>query len=264
MIASSLQVERAPGTLTTREVFVRRAKVISEMRNPHPAGWENLYSAAGPAGMLLLQFKNSKLKALTGKSLAEVAKMRGVTPEDAAVDLVIEDGSRVGVAYFLMSEDNVRREVALPWVSFGSDEAGDAPEGVFLLSAAHPRAYGNFARVFAQYVRKDHGLSIEEAVRKLTSLPADNLSLIGRGRLKVGAFADIVVFDPDTIQDHATYDKPHQLSTGVSDVIVNGQFALKDGKATGASTGRVVRGRAWTGKAGGGCRKSASDWSWAK
>ena len=241
-----------------------RAKVISEMRNPHPAGWENLYSAAGPAGMLLLQFKNSKLKALTGKSLAEVAKMRGVTPEDAAVDLVIEDGSRVGVAYFLMSEDNVRREVALPWVSFGSDEAGDAPEGVFLLSAAHPRAYGNFARVFAQYVRKDHGLSIEEAVRKLTSLPADNLSLIGRGRLKVGAFADIVVFDPDTIQDHATYDKPHQLTTGVSDVIVNGQFALKDGKATGASTGRVVRGRAWTGKAGGGCRKSASDWSWAK
>ena len=241
-----------------------RAKVIGEMRNPHPVGWENLYSAAGPAGMLLLQFKNPKLKALTGKRLAEVAQMRGVTPEDAAIDLVIEDGSRVGVAYFLMSEDNIRRQVALPWVSFGSDEAGDAPEGVFLLSAAHPRAYGNFARVFAQYVHKDHSLSIEEAVRKLTSLPADNLSLYDRGRLKVGAFADIVVFDPDTIQDHATYDKPHQLSTGVSDVIINGQFALKDGKATGAKTGRVVRGRAWSGKAGGGCRKSASDWSWAK
>ncbi len=169
-----------------------------------------------------------------------------------------------GVAYFLMSEDNVRKQVALPWVSFGSDEAGDAPEGVFLLSAAHPRAYGNFARVFAEYVRKDHALSVEEAVRKLTSLPADNLSLPDRGRLAAGAYADVVVFDPDTIQDHATYDKPHQLSTGVSQVIVNGKFALRDGKATGASTGRVVRGRAWTGAAGGGCRKSASEWSWSK
>ena len=241
-----------------------RLKVIAEMRDPHPTGWENLYSAAGAEGTVLLQFKNPKLKPLTGKSLAEVAKMRGVTPEDAAVDLVIEDGSRVGIAYFLMSEDNVRREVALPWVSFGSDEAGDAPEGVFLLSAAHPRAYGNFARVFAQYVRKDHVLSVEEAVRKLTSLPADNLSLRDRGRLKVGAFADVVVFNPDTIQDHATYDHSHQLSTGVRDVIVNGRFALRDGKATGASTGRVVRGRAWTGHAGGGCKKSASDWLWAK
>jgi N-acyl-D-amino-acid deacylase len=240
-----------------------RAKVIAEMRNPHPADWENLYGAAGADGTLLLAFKNPALKPLTGKTLAQVAKMRGVTPEDAAVDLVIEDGSRVGVAYFLMSEDNVRREVALPWVSFGSDEAGDAPEGVFLLSAAHPRAYGNFARVFAQYVRKDHALTLEQAVRKLTTLPADNLSLPDRGRLRQGAFADVVVFDPATIQDHATYEKPHQLSTGVSYVIVNGKLAISAGQPTGASTGRVVRGRAWTGNPHGGCRRSAKDWSWS-
>jgi len=239
-----------------------RAKVIAEMRIPHPADWENLYSAAGPQGVLLLAFKNPKLKPLTGKTLAQVAKMRGVSPEDAAVDLVIEDGSRVGVGYFLMSEDNVRRQVALPWVSFGSDEGGDAPEGVFLLSAAHPRAYGNFARVFAEYVRKDHVISIAEAVRKLTALPADNLSLKDRGRLKAGNFADLVVFDPNTIQDHATYERPHQLSTGVGYVVVNGKLAIKDGKPTGIASGRVVRGRAWTGAAGGGCRRSASDWTW--
>ena len=239
-----------------------RARVIAEMRNPHPTDWENLYGAAGAGGTLLLQFKNPKLKPLTGKSLAEVAKLRGVSPEDVAVDLVIEDSSRVGIAYFLMSEDNIRAQVALPWVSFGSDEAGAAPEGVFLLSAVHPRAYGNFARVLAQYVRHDHALRLEEAVRKLSTLPADNLSLPDRGRLKAGAYADVVVFDPATIQDHATFDKPHQLSTGVSFVIVNGKFALKNGVATGAPTGRVVRGRAWSGINGGGCRKSARDWSW--
>ncbi|HWM67083.1 MAG TPA: D-aminoacylase [Steroidobacteraceae bacterium] len=241
-----------------------RAKVIAEMRVLHPKTWENLYGAAGAQGVLLLSLKNPKLKPLTGKTLAEVAKMRGVTPEDAAVDLVIEDGSRVGVAYFLMSEDNVRRQVALPWVSFGSDEQGDAPEGVFLLSAAHPRAYGNFARVFAQYVRKDHALTIEDAVRKLSALPAENLSLRDRGRLQSGYFADVVVFDPNTIQDHATYEKPHQLSTGVSYVVVNGKLALADGKPTGAATGRVVRGRAWTGGGAGGvgCRRSARDWTW--
>ena len=241
-----------------------RAKVIAEMNDPHPAAWENLLGAAGADGTLLLAFKNPKLKPLTGKSLAEVAKMRGVSPQDAAIDLVIEDGSRVGIAYFLMNEDNIRRQVALPWVSFGSDEAGDAPEGVFLLSAAHPRAYGNFARVFAQYVRQDHALSIQDAVRKLTSLPADNLSLPDRGRLKSGAFADIVVFDPSAIQDHATYEKPHQLSSGVSYVIVNGKWAIKDGNPTAAATGRVVRGRAWTGAAQGGCRRSAQDWTWSK
>ena len=239
-----------------------RAKVIAQMRVLHPKTWENLYGAAGAQGVLLLSLKNPKLKPLTGKTLAEVAKMRGVSPEDAAIDLVIEDGSGVGVAYFLMSEDNVRRQVALPWVSFGSDEQGDAPEGVFLLSAAHPRAYGNFARVFAQYVRKDHALSIEEAVRKLSTLPAGNLSLKDRGRLQSGYFADAVVFDPNTIQDHATYERPHQLSTGVSYVVVNGKLAIEDGKPTGAASGRVVRGRAWTG-GGSGCRRSAKDWTWS-
>jgi N-acyl-D-amino-acid deacylase len=241
-----------------------RAKVIAEMRNPHPETWENLYGAAGAEGTLLLGFKNPKLKPLTGKTLAEVARSRGVSPEDAAIDLVIEDGTRVGVAYFLMSEENVRRQMALPWVSFGSDEQGDAPEGVFLLSAAHPRAYGTFARVFAKYVREDHVLSTAEAVRRMTTLPADNLSLQDRGRLRSGAFADIVVFDPNSMQDYATFQNSHQLSTGVSYVIVNGKLALKDGRATGAATGRVVRGRAWTGFPGGGCRKSASDWAWSR
>jgi N-acyl-D-amino-acid deacylase len=241
-----------------------RAKVIAEMRNPHPRTWENLYGAAGPDGILFLSFKNPKLKPLTGKTLAEVAKSRGVSPEDAAIDLVIEDGTRVGVAYFLISEANVRRQVSLPWVSFGSDEQGDAPEGVFLLSAAHPRAYGNFSRVFAKYVREDHALSTEEAVRRMTSLPADNLSLKERGRLRPGAFADIVVFDPNTIQDHATFEKSHQLSSGVSYVFVNGKLALRDGKATGAATGKVVRGRAWTGASGGGCRRAPGDWVWAQ
>ena len=241
-----------------------RSKVIVEMRNAHPGTWENLYGAAGSEGTLLLQFKNPRLKPLTGMTLAEAAKARGVSPEDAAIDLVIEDGTRVGVAYFLMSEENVRRQVPLPWVSFGSDEQGDAPEGVFLLSAAHPRAYGTFARVFAKYVRVDHALSTAEAVRKMTTLPANNLSLNDRGRLESGAFADIVVFDPDSIQDHATYKDSHRPSTGVSYVIVNGKLALDDGHATGAATGRVVKGRAWTGAPGGGCRKSASDWTWSK
>jgi N-acyl-D-amino-acid deacylase len=242
-----------------------RAKVIADMRVLHPPNWENLYAAAGPSGTLLLAFKNPKLKPLTGKTLAEVAKVRGVTPEDAAIDLVVEDGSRVGVAYFLMNEDNIRRQAALPWVSFGSDEDGEAPEGVFLLSSPHPRAYGNFAKVFAQYVRKDHVLTLEQAVHKLATLPADNLSLPDRGRLQTGAFADVVVFDPNTMQDHATYEKPHQLSSGVSYVMVNGIMAIKDGVPTGAHSGRIVRGRAWTGAGpGSGCRASAKDWSWSK
>jgi N-acyl-D-amino-acid deacylase len=240
-----------------------RAGVIAEMRNPHPANWENLFAASGPENTVLLQFKNPKLKHLTGKSVAQVAKERGVSPEDAAIDLVIEDGTRVGIAYFLMSEDNVRRQIALPWVSFDSDEAGYAPEGVFLKSGAHPRAYGSFARVFAQYVRRDHALTVEEAVRKLTSLPADTLSLPDRGRLKAGAFADIVVFDPATIEDHATFAKPHQLATGVQHVLVNGQLALRDGQATGKPTGRFVRGRAAT-ATGGACKARADQWTWAR
>ena len=238
-----------------------RARVIAEMRS-RPASWENLYWHAGPDRTLLLAFKTEKLKPLTGMTLAQAAKLRGESPEDTAVDLVIEDGTRIGVAYFLMSEDNVRRQTTLPWVSFGSDEAAPAPEGVFLKANSHPRAYGNFAKVFATYVRADHALTTQEAVRRLTSLPADNLSLPDRGRLAAGAFADVVVFDPATIQDHSTYDKPHQLATGVEDVIVNGGFALENGMATGAHTGRAVRGRAWTGREGGGCKAAASDWTW--
>jgi len=240
-----------------------RAKVIAEMRDPH-AKWENLYASAGAKGMLLLAFKNPQLKPLTGKTLAEVAQMRHVSPEDAAIDLVIEDGTRVGVAYFLMSEDNVRRETALPWVSFGSDEAAPAPEGVFLKSNSHPRAYGNFARLLAKYVREEHALSLPQAISRLSAMPARNLSLQDRGLLKSGYFADVVIFDPNTIQDHATYAKPHQLATGVSYVFVNGTLALKDGVATGAASGRFVRGRAWSAATGGGCRASSKDWTWAK
>jgi N-acyl-D-amino-acid deacylase len=239
-----------------------RARVIADMRDPAPS-WENLYGAAGASGTILLAFKNPKLKALTGKTLAEVARMRGVSPEDAAIDLVIEDGSRVGVAYFLMSEDNVRREVALPWVSFDSDEAAPAPEGVFLKANSHPRAYGNFARVLAKYVREEKVLTLPQAIHKLAALPAATLSLADRGQLKRGYFADVVLFDPATIQDHATYERPHQLATGVDEVWVNGVRALRQGVATGAASGRAVRGRAWTGAGGGGCRASAHEWTWS-
>jgi N-acyl-D-amino-acid deacylase len=238
-----------------------RKKVIADMDDPSPA-WENLLERAGPKGALLLEFKNPKLKPLAGKTLDEVAKMRGVTPEEAAMDLVVEDGSRVGVAYFLMSEENVRREVALPWVSFGSDAAAPAPEGVFLQSSEHPRAYGNFARVLAKYVREEKVITLQEAIRKLSALPAQNLSLKSRGMLREGYFADVVVFDPSVVQDHATYEKPHQLATGVNEVWINGVQALRDGEATGAPSGRVVRGRAWTGQPGGGCRGSSRQWTW--
>ena len=241
-----------------------RARVVAEMLNRHPADWENLLGASGPEGALLLSFKNPVLKPYTGKTLAEVARLRGVTPQEAAIELVIEDGTRVGVAYFLMSEDNLRREVALPWMSFGSDEAAPAPEGDFLKSHNHPRAYGNFARVLAKYVREEHRLTLAEAIRKLSGAPAQVLSLKDRGLLKSGYFADVVVFDPATIQDHATFEEPAQLATGVEQVLVNGGFALRNGKATRAPTGRVVRGRAWTGAPDGGCRASAADWTWSR
>jgi N-acyl-D-amino-acid deacylase len=232
------------------------------MRDPAPA-WENLMGAAGAEGTLLLGFKNPALKALTGKTLAAVARARGVSPQDAAIDLVIEDGSRVDVAYFLMSEDNIRREVALPWVSFDSDADAPAPEGVFLKASRHPRTYGNFARVLAHYVRDEKVLTLQQAIHKLASLPAATLSLSDRGELRQGYFADIVVFDPAKVQDHSTYQRPQQLATGVGDVWINGVRALRHEVATGASSGRAIRGRAWTGDGGGGCRKSAADWTWS-
>jgi N-acyl-D-amino-acid deacylase len=239
-----------------------RAKVIAAMREEHPKDWENLYRQAGADGMLLLEVKHAALKPLIGKTIAEIAKARGVSAEDAIIDLVIEDEASAGAAYTIITEDNIPRQFALPWVSSGSDAESSAPEGVFLLSSTHPRAYGNFARIFAKYVRDEHVVSIEEAVRKLTSLPADVLSLADRGRLKKGAFADIVIFDPKTFQDHSTYAKPMQYATGMTDVFINGQLALKDGEPTGAHTGRILRGRAWTGAPGGGCRASSKDWTW--
>ena len=237
-----------------------RARVIAEMRAPGK-NWENLFLAAGSAdNILFIGFKTDKLKPLTGKRLSEVAKMRGKSPEDTAIDLVIEDGTRVETVYFLMSEDNVRKQIKLPYMSFGSDAESAAPEGVFLQSSTHPRAYGNVARLLGRYVRDEKLISLPEAVRRLTSLPAANLALKDRGLLKAGNFADIVVFDPATIQDHATFEKPQQFSTGVSHVVINGGVALADGKPTGRATGRVVRGQGWKGWPDGGCRASAKDW----
>ena len=223
-----------------------REKLKKEIDTPTDA-WENLFLAAGPEKILLVAFKNDKLKPLTGKSLAEVARMRGKSPEETAMDLVIEDDSRVGTIYFLMSEDNVRREVALPWVSFGSDAEAPTIDGVFLKSNPHPRTYGNFVRVVGEYVRDEKVLPLEEAIRKLTSLPATNLKIRDRGLLKPGYFADVVLFDAAKVKDHSTYEKPHQYATGVKHVFVNGVHVLKNGEPTGAPAGRVVRGPGWTG-----------------
>lgn len=238
-----------------------RAKVIAEMRQEKP-DFENLYRHAGAEGTLLVGFKNPAMKGLTGKTLAQVAKDRGVSPEDAAIDLVIEDGSRVQVVYFLMSEENVARQTALPWMSFGSDASAQAPEAVFLKSSTHPRAYGNFARLLGKYVREEKTTSLADAVRRLSAFPAQNLGLKDRGMLKAGYYADVVVFDPATVGDVGTYENPKQFAVGVSDVFVNGKQALKDGEPTGELSGQVVRGRGWTGWSDGGCRATAKDWSW--
>jgi N-acyl-D-amino-acid deacylase len=232
-----------------------RARLVKEMRAPSN-DWENLLLLAGsPDRVLLIAFKNPKLKPLTGKTLAEVAKMRGTSPEETAMNLVIEDDSRVGTVYFLMSEDNIKREVGLPWMGFGSDEASEVPAGVFLKSSSHPRAYGNVARVLGHYVRDEKAATLPDAIRRLTSQPAANLGIRQRGSLKPGFYADVVVFDPARIQDHATFEKPKQLATGVDDVFVNGVQVLKGGTHTGAKPGRFVRGPGWTGWPGGGaCR----------
>ncbi|MCF8506279.1 MAG: D-aminoacylase [Caulobacter sp.] len=252
-----------------REAWIKRLKdpqtrkeVIAEMRVDSPA-FENLYRFAGAEGTLLVGFRNPKLKHLTGKTLAQVAAERKVSPEDAAIDLVIEDGSRVQVVYFLMSEENVRKQVALPWMSFGSDAAALAPEGVFAGSSTHPRAYGNVARLLGKYVREEKALTLADAVRRLSALPAQNLGLRDRGMLKAGNFADVVIFDPATVGDTATYEAPKQFATGVRWVLVNGGVALKEGEPTALATGRVVRGRGWKGWPDGGCRATARDWAWA-
>ena len=221
---------------------VTRKKIIEEIRTPTDK-WENLYLAAGSADkVLLIGFKNEKLKPLTGKSLAEVAKMRGTDPENTILDLVFEDQSRVGTVYFLMDEENIKKQIKIPWVSFGSDAESMAPEGAFLKSNPHPRAYGNFARLLGKYVRDEKVISLEEAVRRLTNLPATNLGLDRRGLLKSGYFADVVIFDPKTIADKSTFEKPHQFAVGVRDVFVNGVQMLKNGEHTGKFSGRALWG----------------------
>jgi N-acyl-D-amino-acid deacylase len=218
-----------------------RERVRREMTTPTDQ-WENLLLAAGSAqNVLLVGFKNPALKPLTGKSLAQAAAERGQSPEETAMDLVIEDGSRVESVYFIMSEENVRKKIALPWMSFGSDAESQAPEGVFLKSNPHPRAYGCFARLLGKYVRDEKVIPLAEAIRRLTALPAENLKLVRRGALRPGYFADVVVFDPAAIQDHATFDRPHQYAVGVRHVFVNGMAVLRDGEHTGATPGRVVR-----------------------
>ncbi|MBI1853533.1 MAG: D-aminoacylase [Planctomycetes bacterium] len=219
-----------------------RKKIAAAVRTPSD-DWENLYLAAGsPDRILLVEFKSEALKPLTGKTLAAVAKMRGKDPVETLMDLVLEDQSRVGTVYFMISEDNIAKQIRLPWVSFGSDAASMAPEGVFMKSSTHPRAYGNFARLLGKYVRDDKVIPIEDAVRRLSSLPATNLGLDHRGFLQEGMFADVVVFDPATIADRATFDKPHQYAVGMKHVFVNGVQVLKDGEHTGAKPGRALRG----------------------
>ncbi len=221
-----------------------RARVAAEMRRPGQ-GWENLYHGAGADGMLFTDFRNPALRQYAGKTLAEVARLRGTGPEETMMDLVVEDGSRVGTIYFLMSEDNVRREVQLPWMSFASDAASIASEGVFLNGRPHPRTYGNFARLLGRYVREERLLPLQEAVRRLTSLPAANLGIRQRGALRPGFYADLAIFDPATIADRATFAEPHRYAVGMRHVFVNGGQVLADGEPTGATPGRVVRGPGW-------------------
>lgn len=219
-----------------------RKQLIKDMNTPTDK-WENFYRAAGsPEKILVVGFKTDSLKKYTGKSLAEVAKIRGASPEETAMDLIVQDNSRVECIYFLMDENNVRKQLQLPWLSFGSDEGSYSPEGVFIKSNCHPRAYGNFARLLGKYVRDEKIIPLEEAIRKLTSLPARNLKIENRGELKQGYFADVVIFDPATISDHATFEKPHQFSTGVNDVWVNGVRVLENGSHTGAKPGKFVKG----------------------
>ncbi|MEQ8686863.1 MAG: D-aminoacylase [Imperialibacter sp.] len=225
-----------------------RKKVIEEMRTATNE-WENLLLSAGsPERVVLLGFKNDSLKPIyTGKTLAEAAAIHGKSPEETAIDLVIADETRVGTAYFMMSEENVKRQIQLPYMSFCSDAGSVMPEGKVLESSTHPRTYGNFARLLGKYVREEKVISLEEAIRKLSSMPAENMGIRKRGRLEPGYYADVVIFDPATIQDHATFESPHQLSTGVTDVWVNGVQVLSNSEHTGSYPGRAVRGPGWVG-----------------
>jgi len=224
-----------------------RDRVLKEMRLPGEE-WENFFYMAGaPENIILAGFKNDSLKYLTGKTLSEVAQLRKTSPAETILDLIIHDNSRVDAIYFLMSESNIKKQIALSWVSFGSDAESLAPEGVFLKANPHPRAYGNFSRLLGKYVRDEKVISLEEAIRKLTHLPAENLKIEKRGLLKEGYYADVVLFDPDKIKDNATFKDPHQYATGMIHVFVNGQQVLKDGEHTGATPGRIVRGPGYKG-----------------
>jgi N-acyl-D-amino-acid deacylase len=223
-----------------------RTRIIEAMRSDAD-DWENLYFGAGPGGVLLSSIDEESLSHYTGRTIEEIAAEREADPEETVADLVLESGNTIGAVFFLMSEENVRQQIKLPWMSFGSDAAAVAPEGDVIRQGAHPRAYGNFARLLGRYVRDEQVISLEEAVYKLTSLPAGNLKIEDRGLLANGYFADVVVFDPDSIADHATFAEPHQLSTGVRHVFVNGEQVLRDGEHTGALPGRVVRGPGYKG-----------------
>ena len=228
-----------PQQLSREEIVQAVRKAIEETDD----GWENLYKGAGGGeGVLILGVRKEENRKYQGKTLAQIAEMEGADEIDALMDLVVRDRSRVDTAYFMMSETNVKRQVALPWMSFGSDAQSIAAEGAFLNRSTHPRAYGNFARLLGKYVRDEQALTLAEAIRKLTRLPADNLELDQRGRVEEGYFADLVIFDPETIKDHATFEEPHQYSIGVRDVIVNGQVALRDGEHTGVFPGRALYG----------------------
>ncbi len=222
-----------------------RARILAEMRSPNQKSEDTNLVVKEPEKVLLLAFKNPALKPLTGKTLAEVARMRGKSADETAIDLVIEDGTRIGVAYFIMNEDNVRRQIRLPWVSFGSDASAQVPEGVFLKSSTHPRAYGNFVRVLGRYSRDEKLIPLQEAVRRLAALPAHNLGIRDRGMLRPGYYADIAVFDPKTVRDNATFERPQQLATGMREVFVNGVQVVRDGAHTGATPGRFVKGPGW-------------------
>jgi N-acyl-D-amino-acid deacylase len=219
-----------------------RQQTIQDMKSKTDE-WENFYYAVGsPDKILVVGFRQDSLKKYIGKSLAEVAKMRGVSPEETAMDLIVQDSTRVECIYFLMDEENVKKQIAIPWLSFGSDEGSYEPAGIFLNFNPHPRAYGNFARLLGKYVREEKIISLQEAIRKLTKLPASNLKIQKRGELIVGNYADIVIFDPQKIQDHATFEKPHQFATGMIHVFVNGIQVLKDGEHTGKKPGKFVKG----------------------
>ncbi|WP_310467885.1 D-aminoacylase [Sphingomonas sp.] len=234
------------------------ARVKREMVKPGK-DWENLYLHAGPDGIRLASLAEPSLKPLIGLTIAEVARRRGVSPEQAVIDITLADQGRAGAIYFVMSEDNVRRQTAIPWVSFGSDAEAAAPEGVFLKSSTHPRAYGNFARFLGKYVRDEKTVPLADAIRRLTALPAANLGLRDRGKLSPGMVADVVLFDPATIADHATFEQPMRYATGVRDVFINGIQVLSKGEPTGATPGRFVKGSGWTGWPGGGaCRAGNS------